>query len=84
MIEPFKIVRGFNKVDSELWFQHINRTGLPTRNSSDPNNLVISHSRTDIRKNFFSNRVIAKWNELPHNLKNANTVNQFKSMYDKL
>ena len=84
MIETFKIIRGFNKVDSALWFHHINRTGLSTRNSSDPNSLVISHSRTDIRKNFFSKRVVSKWNELPQNLKNANTVNQFKSLYDKM
>ena len=24
MIETFKIIRGFNKVDSALWFHHIN------------------------------------------------------------
>jgi ribonucleases P/MRP protein subunit RPP40 len=84
MIETFKILKGFNKVDSTIWFQHINRAGIQTRNSSDDNNLVLKRCHTDIRKNFFSSRVITKWNELPSEVKNARTVKKFKEMYDKL
>ena len=84
MIETFKILKGFNKVDSTIWFQHINREGIQTRNSSDDNNLVLKRCHTDIRKNFFSSRLITKWNELPSEVKNARTVKKFKEMYDKL
>ena len=65
-IKSISIILGkAGKEDTALWFHHINRTGLSTRNSSDPNNLVISNSHTDIRKNVFSKIVVYKVNELP-------------------
>jgi hypothetical protein len=84
MIETFKILNGHNKVDPNVWFHHVNRPGVQTRNSSDSKNLVLKHCRTDIRKHFFSNRVVTKWNELPNAVKSANTVKKFKELFDKL
>ena len=39
------------------------------------------HPRCEIRKNFFSSRVIDKWNFLPSDLKNSVTVMSFKKKY---
>ena len=55
-----------------------------TRNSSIPDNLKKTQSKTDIRKNFFSVRVINSWNELPNDLKTESSVKNFKRNYDKL
>ena len=41
-------------------------------------------SRTDIRRNFFSNRVISHWNNLPNYMKDLPNVNKFKAEYDKM
>ena len=37
----------------------------------------------NIRKNFFTNRVIEKWNALPNEAKTAQSVNSFKARIDK-
>ena len=34
-------------------------------------------------KNFFSNRVVDAWNELPQYVVDAETVNSFKVIFDK-
>ena len=55
-----------------------------TRATDAPMNLVQSRSNTDIRKNFFSQRVIYHWNSLPSELKRGRTVNVFKTNLHKL
>ena len=45
--------------------------------------LVKSRARLDIRKYFFSNRVIDYWNKLPEHVVEANSVNMFKNRLDK-
>jgi len=40
-------------------------------------------SRLNIRKHFFSQRIINQWNSLPANVVNAKTVNSFKNAYDE-
>ena len=42
-----------------------------------------SRSRFDIRKNFFSQRVINAWNSLPSEVVEAESINAFKNRYDK-
>ena len=37
----------------------------------------------DVRKNFFSNRVVDAWNELPQYVVDAATVISFKARFDK-
>ena len=38
----------------------------------------------DMRRNSFSYRVVDQWNNLPFELKTAESVNCFKNNYDKL
>ena len=40
-------------------------------------------SRTQLRQNFFSNRVIKLWNSLPEEVMTAPTVNCFKGRFDR-
>ena len=41
-------------------------------------------SSLDLRKNFFSHRVIDKWNSLAFEVKRAKNPDQFKHKYDEL
>jgi hypothetical protein len=38
-------------------------------------------ARLEMRRNFFSNRVIDSWNQLPTHVKNVKTVSSFKHGY---
>jgi len=44
--------------------------------------LSFNRSRLDLRKNFFSQRVISAWNSLPQNVVDATSVNSFKNRLD--
>ena len=50
-----------------------------TRTTSDPLNILRKHSNNEVRKNFFSNRVVEKWNSLPAEVKRVKKVSTFKS-----
>ena len=54
-----------------------------TRMSENPLSLSGKFCRTDIRKHFFSQRVVSPWNDLPCDIKTAPTLNTFKSRYDE-
>ena len=53
-----------------------------TRNSDKK--IFINRSRTNLRKNCFSNRVAPYWNMLPSQVKNANNVNHFKNLLEQV
>ena len=53
------------------------------RLSADPNNLKVKACITEIYRNFFSYRVINKWNSLPSDIKNSTNIKQFKRQYDE-
>jgi hypothetical protein len=52
--------------------------GRATRSADCPLNLRQMATRLEIRRNFFSNRVIDNWNMFPSAVKNARTVASFK------
>ena len=54
-----------------------------TRLNQDSLNLVKPVVKLEIRKNFFSYRVIDLWNALPYDVKHARNTVQFKQLYDK-
>jgi len=71
---------GKEKLSSEQFF-HLSSTGYQTRGHS----LKIAKQRTrlDLRKHFFSQRVVNEWNSLPQHVIEASTVNMFKNRLDK-
>ena len=52
-----------------------------TRSAADPLNLKPQAARLEIRRNFFSNRVVEEWNLVPKGIKNARSVQSFKRAY---
>lgn len=79
IIETYKIFHKTVNLDWTYFFSSPNSTS--TRNSDGK--IFIKSSRTNIRKNCFSNRVAFYWNSLPTNIKNANDINSFKSLLDE-
>ena len=82
MVEVFKIMNGHSSVNKETWFETVETNGPQTRNRSDPLNLKTKSFRSDVRKNFFSQRVVPLWNQLPNSVKSAPSITAFKSRYD--
>ena len=92
VIQTFKVLKGFNQVSKENWFQEVSDDARPTRMTTKIEGdqavkkesvLVIERARLEIRRNFFSIRAPKKWNELPENVKNCTSINAFKNAYDK-
>ena len=79
MIETYKIMTGQEGVDKENFFRH------PFRTSGRGHNLKLykGKCKLDIRKFFFSNRVVDEWNKLPQDVVASKNVNEFKARIDK-
>ena len=71
-------------MDRHTWFNFVSNTDRATRARSGNLNLIKPNARLEIRRNFYSNRVIDSWNRLPFDVKRAASTNQFKNMYDNL
>ena len=85
LIECYKILTGKYNVSLESWFcLSREKVGAAnTRTSTGYLSLVLPPApRTEIRRNFFSQRVVPFWNTLPDHVKMASTTNQFKNLYD--
>ena len=66
MIQTFKILNSIDKVDYRIWFERINvERQTQTRLTTCSMNLVTKRSNREVRKAFFSQRVVNSWNKLP-------------------
>ena len=92
MIETFKVMRGFNRVEREDWFtiqeaEHrstrLNSFVVEGRQERKMEVIVGERAQLDVRKNFFTVRVEKGWNKLPEEVKAQRSVNGFKNHYDK-
>ena len=79
LIETFKIMNGIDRIARNKFFEL--NTGSRTRGHKFK--LAKQRSRLEIRRNYFSQRVVNNWNKLPDNVINASTVNTFKNRLDK-
>ena len=79
MIEAFKLLKGIAKLDYNLFF----KLSGDSKVREHTYKIVKNSFRLDIRKNFFSNRVVDAWNELLQYVVDAETVNSFKARLDK-
>ena len=80
LIEDFKIVKGLEDVKQSTFFELAkeNRTRGHQLKFYKPN------CRLDVRKYFFSQRVISEWNNLPLEAVTATTVNGFRYKIDPI
>jgi hypothetical protein len=87
LIQMYKIEHGFNQID---WYHPLGKA--PNCDGEAPSSSTRSHKRIyrqfvkscPARQNFFSNRTANKWNELPNDLINVNTINKFKNKHDEI
>ena len=80
LIEVFKILKGIERVDYKDYFEIIS---ADSKTRGHNLRLIRKHCRLDVRKYFFSQRVIGSWNLLPQDVVDADTVNCFKNRLDK-
>ena len=71
--ETYKIMNNAYLMDKDKFFQTSD-----TNSRGNSHKLYIRHNRTDIRKHFFTNRVIPKWNKLPDKVVSAPNIDKFK------
>ena len=85
LIQVYKILKGIDDVDSPIWFTPVgNDVARPTRSTAYHGNLIAGNSRLDIRRHFFSNRVVSSWNSLPIEIKDTGTLSRFKNLLNNL
>ena len=80
LIETFKILTNRENIDSQQFF-HSTDTGHNLRGHSMK--LEVIRSRLEIRKHFYSQRVVPIWNSLPQEVIDAPSVNAFKNRLDR-
>ena len=87
MIQYFKCVKGFNKIE---WFNpntvtsSISLFGPASGIRGNKHRLNRQFIRNfPQRENFFTNRIVPYWNILPEEVVNARSVNSFKKRYDE-
>ena len=79
LIETFKLLKGMAKLDYIIFF----KLSEDSKVRGHTYKIVKKSFRLDVTKNFFSNRVVDAWNELPQHVVDAETVNSFKARLDK-
>ncbi len=77
MITTFKLFHGLIDTESSRFFKINNN-----RTRGHEFKIVVNKSRLDIRKHFFSQRVINEWNSLKKEIVNADNVLNFEKLYD--
>ena len=78
LIEVFKIFKGFSK-----WENHITLANRNYNTRGHSLKIDKQHCRTDIRKHFFTQRVVNDWNSLPEEVVECGTIDTFKNRLDK-
>jgi hypothetical protein len=79
LIQVCKIVNNIDKLNYEKFFKLSNQ---PHFTRGHIMKMDKPRARLDVRKNFFSHRVINEWNKLPPRAACASTVLDFKIAYD--
>ena len=91
MLQTFKIMQGIDDVDYHSWFTKVSHRHQKTRQAVnvleegrivENLNVMKSKARLDVRKNFYSCRVVDSWNSLPLDIQCAGNVQDFKEKFD--
>ena len=84
-------INQLENVDPENYFkmaanQHNHATrqaaNLDLNGPVPSSNLAKPNARLELRRNFFTHRVVNGWNDLDESVKSAETLNEFKNKYD--
>ena len=81
MIETFKVITGKEDVKAEKLFKMAKVRGA--RNNTHCKKIESKSNKLGVRRNFFSQRVIRKWNSLTNEEVTAKKTSDFKARYDE-
>ena len=85
LTQVYKIMHNIDRVDrSKFFVQAAVASQRETRQNADPMNIKAKRARLDIRKYSFSVRVVEDWNVLRPEVKNAPSLNSFKTALKNL
>jgi len=79
LIEAYKIIQGKEGVQSDKFFTMARTNNLRGNGAK----LYKRQVRLDIRKHFFSSRIVDEWNRLPDNVVSAENTKKFKERLDQ-
>ena len=79
LVELFKISKGLSAIPWSLFF-HVDNS---KRTSGHSKKLVKESFKLDIRKYFFSQRVVDRWNSTSEEMVSTGTVDLFKKRLEK-
>lgn len=84
MLQVWKVLNGDVDVDpSNLFSLASEASPKITRQTSSLSNLAPGSCKLDIRKNFFSVRIVNSWNNLPVSIRASSTTDKFNALYDE-
>ena len=75
LIFAYKLLYGLVNIRKDSYFSFSN-----TRTRGHSMKLSSTRLKNDVRKRFFSTRIINVWNSLPHNVVEARSVSNFKRL----
>ena len=75
------MLNGFSNIDVNSFFTYsCDRHTLNTRSAAEEK-LVPAKAKLELRKTFFTNRIVNVWNDIPYEIRTAPSVNSFKNQY---
>ena len=80
MIETYKYTHGYYNVQQPEMTPYANQSTLVLRGHAYK--LQKHRYKLNIRGNYFANRVVSIWNNLPESVTSAPSINAFKSRLD--
>ena len=78
LMETYKMMRGLDRVEVERFFP----LSKEVRTRGHSLKIKGGRFRTELRRNFFSQRVVNLWNSLPTEVVEATSLNMFKARMD--
>ena len=83
-IKAFKILNGvYDKAVATILPLHRDNVANPTRTRGDKTKLYQTRYRLNLRKNFFTIKIVKIWNSLPPNVTSSPNVKTFERRLDK-
>ncbi len=79
MITVYKFLKVFDKVNCEQFFNRVEGDRTRGHNMKLKKMVV----KREVRRHFFSARVVDKWNSLDRRIVEAKSIHSFKARYDK-
>ena len=82
-VEAYKIISDIHPVESDKFFTFTSTVHDKNTTSQSNDEISIPKCKLEIRKQFFSNRIIEHWNGLPKHVRDSPTLQTFRKGYDE-